>query len=108
MIYLINTTDPQTAYVPRDTDAVGTLRFTLRSTIDLDTVVDAVVLDLNIHHRYYSVAIQLPEGSPTGEYEYTFTAGATVVSSGVAVVVADPNAVHEYNKTVQYEQYTEQ
>lgn len=106
MIYLSNTTDAQVAYVPRDTNLAGTLRFSLRSTIDRDTVVDAVVLDLKILLRYYAVAVQLPDGAPTGEYEYEMTAGGAVVSSGV-LVVASPDVVHEYNKTVQYEQYTD-
>lgn len=107
MIYLNNTTAAQVAYVPRDVDAVGTLRFTLRSTIDLDTVVDAVVLDLKIHQRYYGVAVQLPADAPTGEYEYTFTAGGVVVSTGV-VFVSEPDAFEEYKKSIQYEQYTDQ
>ena len=107
MIYLAHTTDAQVAYVPRDTNIAGTLRFTLRSTVDLDAVVDAVVLDLKVLVKYSAVAVQLPDGCPAGEYEYTMTAGGALVSSGV-LIVTSADVVHEYNKTVQYEQYTEQ
>ena len=105
MIYLAHTTDAQVAYVPRDTNIAGTLRFTLRSTVDLDQVFDAIVLDLAIHSRYYFVALQLPEDCPTGEYEYQFLSGGLLVSQGVAVVVPDGGGVKQYDKPIQYEQY---
>ncbi len=105
MIYLKHTTDPQVAYIPRDTEAAGPYRMTLHSTMDLDQVVDAVVLDLSIHSRYYSIAVQLPEDCPTGEYEYQFLSAGMLVSSGVAVVVPDADATKQYDKPIQYEQY---
>lgn len=105
MIYLRHTTDAQVAYIPRDAEAGNALRMTLRSTVDLDQVYDAVVLDLNIHSRFYFVAVQLPEDCPTGEYEYQFLSAGALVSSGVAVVVPDGDAAKQYDKPIQYEQY---
>ena len=105
MIYLKHTTDAQVAYIPRDAVAGNALRLTLRSTVDLDQVVDALVLDLAIHSRFYSIALQLPEDCPTGEYEYQFLSGGAVVSQGVAVVVPDGGGVKQYDKPIQYEQY---
>lgn len=105
MIYLEHTTDAQVVYIPRDNaDAAGTLQFSLRSTVDLDTVIDAVVLGLNLFTRYYSVAVRLPDGCPSGEYEYTLTAGGDMVSTGCARI-NDPEQVDEYDKPIQYEQY---
>ena len=101
MIYLKHTTDAQVAYIPRDAVAGNTLR----STVDLDKVFDAIVLDLAIHSRFYFVALQLPEDCPTGEYEYQFLSGGAVVSQGVAVVVPDGGGVKQYDKPIQYEQY---
>ena len=105
MIYLKHTTEAQVAYIPRDAVAGNALRLTLRSTVDLDKVVDALVLDLSIHSRFYSIAVQLPEDCPTGEYEYQFTSEGALVSSGVAVVVPDADATKQYDKPIQYEQY---
>lgn len=105
MIYLRHTTEAQVAYIPRDAEAGNALRLTLRSTVDLDQVYDAVVLDLNIHSRFYFVALQLPEDCPTGEYEYQFLSAGALVSSGVAVVVPDGDATKQYDKPIQYEQY---
>ena len=105
MIYLKHTTDAQVAYIPRDAVAGNALRLTLRSTVDLDQVYDALVLDLAIHSRFYSIALQLPEGCPTGEYEYNFLSAGALVSSGVAVVVPDADAAKQYDKPIQYEQY---
>lgn len=105
MIYLKHTTDAQVAYIPRDAVAGNTLRLVLRSTVDLDQVFDALVLDLAIHSRFYSIALQLPENCPTGEYEYRFLSAGAVVSQGVAVVVPDDNHAKQYDKPIQYEQY---
>lgn len=105
MIYLKHTTEAQVAYIPRDADAGQALRMTLRSTVDLDQIYDALVLDLAIHSRFYSIALQLPEGCPTGEYEYHFLSAGALVSSGVAVVVPDGNPAKQYDKPIQYEQY---
>lgn len=105
MIYLKHTTDAQVAYIPRDAVAGNALRMTLRSTVDLDRVYDALVLDLAIHSRFYSIALQLPEDCPTGEYEYQFLSAGAVVSQGVAKVVPDGQPAKQYDKPIQYEQY---
>lgn len=104
MIYLQHTTDAQAAYIPRDTEITGTLRLVLRSTVNLETVFEATVLDLKTMPRYYFVSVRLPEGCPSGEYEYKLTAGDLAVSTGCARVT-DPATVNEYNKAIQYEQY---
>jgi hypothetical protein len=107
MIYLKHTTEPQVAYIPRDAYAwaIDALRMTLRSTVDLDQVYDALVLDLAIHSRFYSIALRLPEDCPTGEYEYQFLSAGAIVSQGVAVVTPDGGGVKQYEKPIQYEQY---
>lgn len=105
MIYLKHTTDPQVAYIPRDAEAAGPYRMTLRSTADLDTVVNAPVLDLSVFSRYYAISVKLPADCPSGEFEYTFLSGGLAVSSGVAVVLADASPVKQYDKPIEYEQY---
>jgi hypothetical protein len=107
MIYLKNTTEAQVAYVPKDSDATGLLKFALKSTVDLDTVINGVVLDLNIHRLYIAMSVQLPEGCPAGEYQYQLTAGGDPVSSGIAIVKDDREAEGQYNKVIKYEQYTD-
>ena len=78
MIYLKNTTDAQTVFIPRDTDLTGTLLFTARSTVGLDIPISATMLDLKVHRLCYALAVTLPEDIATGEYEYRLTAGGNL------------------------------
>ena len=73
--------------------------------IYLKHTTDAQVAYIAIHSRFYSIALQLPEDCPTGEYEYQFLSAGAVVSQGVAVVVPDGGGVKQYDKPIQYEQY---
>ena len=107
MIYLSNTTDAQVAYVPRDTEVEPgtTLTFTMKSTVDLDVVVTALVIDMGMHRIYYNVALELPEGTAPGEYQYELLGDGELLSSGLAVVRDNGTGVEEYNKQIEYEQY---
>lgn len=107
MIYLSNTTDAQVAYIPRDTElgAGATLSFTMRSTVDLDTVVTALVIDMGMHKVFYNVALELPEGVTPGEYQYELIGDGETLSTGLAVISDGGLAVTEYNKEIEYEQY---
>ena len=107
MIYLSNTTDAQVAYVPRDTEVPegATIRFTMKSTVDLDRVLDALVIDMNLLKVYYNVAVTLPDDITPGEYQYELTADGDVISSGLCIVRDNGEKVGEYNKEIEYEQY---
>lgn len=107
MIYLSNTTDAQVAYVPRDVEIPSgtTLTFTMRSTVDLDTVLNALVIDTQMHRIYYNVALSLPEGTTPGEYQYEMKSDGETISTGLLVVRDNGADVTEYNKEIQYEQY---
>lgn len=107
MIYLSNTTDAQVAYVPRDGEVPegSTIRFTMKSTVDLDRVLDALVIDTQMLRIYYNVALTLPEGIAPGEYQYEMTADWDVISSGLCIVRDNGEKVGEYNKEIEYEQY---
>lgn len=107
MIYLSNITDAQVAYVPRDTEVPegATIRFTMKSTVDLDRVLDALVIDMNLLKVYYNVAVTLPDDITPGEYQYELTADGDVISSGLCIVRDNGVAVDEYNKEIEYEQY---
>lgn len=105
MIYLERTTDPQVVYVPRDTAICGgTLTFEMRSTVDLDTVLNAVVLDLKATRIYYDVAVALPEDAPAGSYEYALKDGGLTVSAG-CLVILEGRTPYQYDKPITYEQY---
>ena len=106
MIYLVNTTDAQVAYIPRDTEFTGTLSLSLKSTVDLDTpYISATVVDLNVFRTVYAVAVELPEDIQPGEYQYKLTAGGVEVSTGVLVIGEYTQAREQYNKQITYEQY---
>ena len=105
MIYLKNTTDAQTVFVPRDTDHTGTLQFSARSTVGLDIPISATMLDLKVHRLCYALAVTLPEDIATGEYEYRLTAGGNLVSTGILVIQDGPAPTGQYNHSITYEQY---
>ena len=50
--------------------------------------------------------VELQEGVPSGEYEYTLSDEVGVLSTGL-LVVGDLEIPTEYNKEIAYEQYTE-
>lgn len=104
MVYLENTTEAQPLFIPRSrADVFGRLTLALRSTVGLEIVVDAETIDLDTTPLYYRVAVALPEGTATGEYEYTLTDQTGTLASGVAYVgtLAQPT---ETDNTIQYEQ----
>lgn len=104
MVYLENTTEAQPLSIPRSrADVFGRLTLALRSTVGLEIVVDAEAIDLDTTPLYYRVAVALPEGTVTGEYEYTLADKTGTLASGVAYVgtLAHPT---ETDNTIQYEQ----
>ena len=104
MVYLENTTEAQPLFIPRSrADVIGRLTLALRSTVGLEIVVDAETIDLDTTPLYYRVAVALPEGTATGEYEYTLADQTGTLASGVAYVgtLAQPT---ETDNTIQYEQ----
>lgn len=105
MIYLQNTTESQVMFIPRS-DAVpqGDLVFKAKSTIDLEVEINQVVTDLQTSDLYFNLAVTLNAGLPDGEYEYSLSAGETLLSSGL-LVIGDNSRPSEYNKDIKYEQY---
>ena len=77
--------------------------FSLKSTINLSVSVESRVVDLQ-SVLFIQFSIKLPADTATGEYEYSLTDDAGVVSTGL-LVVEDTSVVSEYNLSVQYEQY---
>lgn len=105
MLYLRNTTESQVLFVPKSgANPDGDLVFKVRSTIDLDEVVNQVVIDLRTSDLYLNLAVELPAGLPDGEYEYSLMAGNDTLSSGL-LVIGENFRPSEYNKEITYEQY---
>ena len=105
MIYLQNTTESQVLFVPKP-GAVpgGDLVFKAKSTIDLAVEINRAVTDLQTSDLYFNLSIELPDGLPDGEYEYTILAGDIQVATGL-LVIGENARPSEYNKEIQYEQY---
>lgn len=104
MVYLCNTDEPQTVFVPKNgVEHDGPMAFSLRSTVGHGVTVDGVT-DLNTSGLYYNIAVALPAAMPGGEYEYALTAGELVLSEGIAVI-GESAKVHEYEKNIEYRQY---
>lgn len=106
MLYLDATQDAQRVFIPRTTDGLGELRLELRSTVNLGTVVNAVVYDVLTSAQYYYVlAVVLPADAVKGEYRYTLTAGGKAVATGLAVVGDYGASRVQYDNIITYEQY---
>jgi hypothetical protein len=105
MLYLDATQDAQRVFIPRTTDGLGELRLELRSTVNLDTVVNAVVYDVLTSAQYYVLAVVLPADAVKGEYRYTLTAGGKAVATGLAVVGDYGASRVQYDNIITYEQY---
>ena len=103
MIYLKNTSTPQMVFIPKSRETEGSLVFTIKSTINLSVSVESRVVDLQ-SVLFIQFSIELPADTATGEYEYSLTDDAGVISTGL-LVVEDTSVVNEYNLSVQYEQY---
>lgn len=105
MIYLRNIPESQLLFLPKSgATPSGDLVFKAKSTIDHDTEINEVMLDLQTSDLYYNLAISLPEDVPNGEYEYTLQVGDIVLSSGL-LVIGENYRPSEYHKDITYEQY---
>lgn len=107
MLYLSNKTNAQTLLVPKDGKiAAGQLVFTLTSTVELSTPVQAQVSSTGSSSAYFIISVALPEGIKDGEYEYVLTEGDEPLSVGLLYVGDLPDVSRrEYDKTIEYEQY---
>lgn len=131
MIYLSNTTDAQTLRIPAVSEKVdGTLTLTLTNTINLGSseveytpvifLIDsdgAYILDsdgnyvtvegdeVDTSRLYYVCSVELEDGMPDGEYEYTAEVDGETVSTGLLIIGDRTPIDTEYDNTVTYEQY---
>lgn len=118
MIYLNNTTEPQTVAIPLEEpwtfpEPGEAYTFTLRSTFCETTVTpnydgDYEGGDLSELGHYALLGIVLPEDLPDGSYEYAFRDHTgRLVASGCCTLGAYAPEVEDYDNIVTYEPYTE-
>ena len=131
MLYLRNTTDAQRVRIPADGAKLqGQLALRLVNVIGGGDGVESVwdprvyLVDADgafVHDSdgrqivmaapedrtrlYYLAAVELPDGIPDGEYNYTATVDGVTVSCGLAYVGDFSAASVEYNNSLEYEQY---
>lgn len=105
MIYLENITEPQEVTLLTG-GFKGDFIFTLRSTVNLDTVVLSVSGVTRRDSGWTEFSVTLPEGMTPGSYEYTVsdTEGHTI-SEGCARVGEYGGTVKQYVKDETYTQY---
>ena len=107
MLYLSNKTNAQTLFVPKDGKvAAGDMTFTLTSTVENATVLQAEVSAGGSSNAYYILSVALPEAIADGEYEYVLADDEQPLSVGL-LYVGDLPAImeREYEKMIEYEQY---
>lgn len=104
MIYIKNTTDAQTMFVPRNGEAVsGDMDLHVRNTTD-QVEFTIPVTDLGTSGLYFNVAFSLPEGIAVGEYEYRLKSGLIVLSCGL-LFIGDLIRPGQHEETIKYRQY---
>lgn len=104
MIYLNNTTEKQTLYIPRMRElSGGDLFFKAKSRMESQ--------ELNLHCEddmtsilYHKIAVTLPENIAEGEYDYILGNGLGELSCGL-LVIGELDKPFEYDNTIEYEQY---
>lgn len=106
MIYLEQSTDPQTVKIPRNLQPTpgGDYVLTLENTVDRSRVslspARVVAAALN-----YVATIALPNILPAGEYSYEFRQGAAVLAVGVLTIGEYERDTTQYQAAAHYEQY---
>lgn len=84
MIYLANILLPQEVNIPVVTDTeVGEVSLRLICNTSNEVAVDVEVTDLDIYRDYHTIGVELPEGLPSGEYDYYLLSDGAVLSSGL-------------------------
>ena len=105
MLYLEKIEDAQVLFVPRNGKIPdGEVKFVAKSTVDLSVEIDLPSINLDISALYMHLAVTVPEDCPTGEFEYTVTAGGEKVSTGL-LIVGEGFRPTQYEKSITYEQY---
>ena len=105
MLYLQNTQEAQELFVPKNGIVPpGEVIFKAKSTIDLETMIDVEVVDLNISTIFMLLSVILPADLVVGEYEYSVQVGDQIISSGL-LVIGEYDKPEQYEKPIQYEQY---
>lgn len=105
MIYLSHTSEAQEVFIPKSKrNSQGSVSLKLVGTISHVGMMGEVEL-LEDAHLYYRIKVELNSEIAPGEYEYEFSDMHDVLSSGILVVVAS-GKVLEYNKIIEYEQYS--
>lgn len=102
MIYLKNISTPQEIFIPKNREMDGELVFTLKNTIN-QSINMQDVNDFSLMSLYYKIFVVFPAGLPSGEYEYTLSDNAGVLSTGL-LIVGDSLSPTDYSKVIQYEQ----
>lgn len=103
MIYLKNISTPQVIFIPKSRETEGSLVFSIKSTINHSVSVNASVVDLQ-SELFIQFPVELPADINTGEYEYSLTDEAGVISTGL-LFIEDLSELQEYQISIKYEQY---
>lgn len=106
MIYLDQSTDPQTVKIPRNLRPMpgGDYVMTLENTIDRTrvSVAPANVVPAALN---YVATIALPDILPAGEYSYELRQGAAVLAVGVLTIGDYAHDNVQYQTAAHYDQY---
>ena len=102
MIYLKNISTSQEIFIPKGMDGNGGLVLEIKSTINQSPIA-LNIIDSSAMGLYFKFTIALPADAASGEYEYTLSDDAGVLSTGL-LIVGESSSPIEYNKVIQYEQ----
>lgn len=104
MIYLKNTTERQTLYIPRmRMMSGGDLFLKAKSRMESQELSFPCEDDMT-SILYHKIAVTLPDGIADGEYDYILDNGLGESVCGL-LVIGELDKPFEYDNTIEYEQY---
>lgn len=106
MVYLKNNIEAQTLKIPRNGEMVsGIMSLYVENTTDHQCFT-LDVEDIKTSGLYFNLAVRIPEGIATGEYQYRLKDDDIIVSCGLIFIgdLKSPNQ-HQHEEIIKYKQY---
>lgn len=110
MIYLKNTTSPQTVFVPLAMDsgsdpAGASVRLVSTAGLPAPVLSGVSVRRAGTAGGWLAVTLSLPADTVSGSYEYSIEAGGVTFSSGCAQIGEYVHDVNQYDNDITFKQY---
>lgn len=104
MLYIANTTEAQTLYIPKNITGEGELSLIIRGTVSREEI-PVTIEEVEALNDYLEISAQLPREITPGEYLYIVKAGEQVIGTGLAMVGDFIAERSQFQMNVNFSQY---